>query len=100
MKNFFEGNEVLVNSASEVASACLDMEGGAFFLAWSSELIRDLTVEGYVRSATLATQKLCEAVGVDVPQDCAESAEKAETLVQISLFAEALSDCVTADMGQ
>lgn len=94
MKNFFEENEVLLNSASEVSSACLDMEGGAFFLAWSSELIRDLAAEGYVRGATLAARKLCEAVGVDVPQDCVESGDKAETLVRLSVLAEALEDCM------
>ena len=51
MENNFEQYGVLLGSASEVAEACLDMEGGAFFLAWAGELIQDLADTGYCRSA-------------------------------------------------
>ena len=53
------------DSASESAEACLEMEGGAFFLACAGELILDLAVKGYCQSTCLAAQKLCKAVGVD-----------------------------------
>ena len=58
--------EVLLDSANEAASAYLDMEGGAFLLAWAGELIQDLAAEGNVRSAALAAKKLCEAVDVEM----------------------------------
>ena len=51
MENIFEQYGTLLNSASEAAEACLDMEGGAFFLAWAGELIQDLADKGYCRSA-------------------------------------------------
>ena len=82
MDNNFKQYEALLDSAVEAAEACLDKEGGAFLLAWSSELIRNLTVERYVRGANPAAQKLCESVCIDVPQNCAENTKKAETLVQ------------------
>ncbi len=94
MENNFEQYEALLDSVSEVAEACLDMEGGAFFLAWSGELIRELTEKGYVRSAVLTVQKLCEAVGVEMPHDFSMNAEKEEPLAWLRLFTEALMDCV------
>ena len=92
MRNNFEQYDALVYSASEVTSACLDMEGGAFFLAWTDELIRELTEKGYVRSAVLTARKLCEAVGVEMPHDFFMNAEKAEPLAWLHLFSEALRD--------
>ena len=65
MGNNFEQYETLLRSASEAAEACLDMEGGAFFLSWVGEMIQDLATKGYCRSACLTAQKLCEAVGVE-----------------------------------
>ena len=65
MENNFEQHETLIGSASEAAEACLDMEGGTFFLALTGELIQNLAGKSYCRSARLAAQKLCEAVGVD-----------------------------------
>lgn len=94
MENNFEQYETLLDSASEAAEACLDMEGGAFFLAWSDELIRELTEKGYVRSAILTMRKLCEAVGVEMPRDFSMNAEKAEPLAWLCLFTEALRDCM------
>ena len=94
MRNNFEQYEALLDSTSEVAEACLDMEGGAFFLAWVGELIRDLAGKGYIRSAVLTAQKLCEAVGVEMSHDFSMNAEKAEPLAWLRLFAEALRDCM------
>ena len=53
MEHDFEQYKTLLDSASEVAEACLDMEGGAFLLAWTGELIRDLATAGNFRSARL-----------------------------------------------
>ena len=95
MENNFEQYEALLGCASEAAEACLDMEGGAFFLAWAGELIQELTDEGYCRSARLAAQKLCKTVGVDWAwAECAEMAS-AEKQVWLNLFAEALMNHVT-----
>ena len=88
--------EVLLNSANEAASAYLDMEGGAFLLAWAGELIQDLAAEGNVRSATLAAKKLCEAVDVEMQWEAFEQTEKAEKQAWLCLFAEALMDHVIA----
>ena len=94
MENNFEQYEALLSNVSEVAEACLDMEGGAFFLAWSDELIQELTEKGYVRSAILTARKRCEAVGVEMPHDFSMNAEKAELLAWLCLFTEALRDCM------
>ena len=94
MRNNFEQYDALLNGASEVTSARQAMEGGAFFLAWSDELIRELTEKGYVRSAILTARKLCEAVGVEMPDDFSMNAEKAEPLAWLCLFTEALRDCM------
>lgn len=94
MENNFEQYGTLLDNASEAAEACLDMEGGTFFLAWSDELIRELTEKGYVRSAVLTAQKLCEAVGVEMSHDFSMNAEKAEPLAWLRLFTEALRDCM------
>ena len=51
MENNFEQYEALLSNVSEVAEACLDMEGGAFFLSWVGELIQKLAAKGYCRSA-------------------------------------------------
>lgn len=93
MLNNFEQYVTLLDSASETAEACLDMDGGAFFLAWAGELIQDLAAMGYCRSARLTAQKLCQAVGVDWA--CAEcnELEATERQAWLNLFAEALMDC-------
>ena len=65
MVNNFEQYGTLLDSVSETEKACLDMEGGAFFLAWAGELIQDLADKGYCQSTCLTAQKLCEAVGVE-----------------------------------
>ena len=94
MENNFEQYEALLDSAAETAEACLDMEGGAFLLSWASELIQAIAAEGYCRSACLMAQKLCEAVGAEMPQDFSMNAEKTEPLTWLRFFAEALADCV------
>lgn len=95
MGNNFEQYETLLGSASEATEACLDMEGGAFFLAWAGELIQDLAAKGYRRSACLTAQKLCEAVGVEWPWAECNKLEPTEKLTWLKLFAEALVGHVT-----
>lgn len=94
MEDNFEQYGTLLDSASEAAEACLDMEGGAFFLAWAVELIQDLTDKGYCRSACLTAQKLCKAVGVDWRWIGHDELEPAQTQVWLNLFVEALMDHV------
>lgn len=94
MENNFEQYETLLGSASEAAEACLDMEGGAFFLSWTGELIQDLAAKGYRRSACLTAQKLCAAVGVDLVRAECDKLEPVEKPAWINLFAEALMDYV------
>ena len=94
MENNFEQYGTLLDSASETAEACLDMEGGAFFLAWAGELIQDLADKGYCRSACLTAQKICEAVGVDRVRAESDDLAPAEKQVWLNLFAETLMDHV------
>ena len=90
MENNFEQYGALLGSASEVAEACLDMEGGVFFLAWAGELIQDLAGKGYCRSACLTAQRLCEAVGVDRVWSERDELELPEKQAWLNLFAETL----------
>ena len=92
MKNNFEQYGTLLDSASEAAEAYIDMEGGAFFLAWVGELIQDLAGKGYFRSACLTVQKLCESVGTDCAWAEREELEPMEEQAWLNLFAEALMD--------
>ena len=94
MENNFEQYRTLLDSASEAAEACLDMEGGAFFLAWAGELIQDLADKGYCRSACLTAQKLCKAVGVDWAWAECDELEPAEKQVWMNLSAGILMDHV------
>ena len=90
MENNFEQYGSLLGSVSEIADACLDMEGGDFFLAWAGELIQDLADKGYCRSACLTAQKLCEAVSIDwVWAECDELGP-AKKQAWLNLFAEIL----------
>ena len=95
MRNDVKNYEALLESANETASAYLDMEGGEFLLSWTGELIRDLAAEGNVRSAAMAVQKLCEAVGVEMQWGAFEGLEKTEKQAWLRLFTEALMDCVS-----
>lgn len=95
MRNNFEQYEALLASASETAEACLDMEGGAFFLAWAGELIRDLAAKGYCRSACLTAKKLCETVDVDLAWAEFNELEQTEKLTWLKLYADALMGHVT-----
>lgn len=94
MENNFEQYGILLDSASEAAKACLDMEGGAFFLTWAGELIQDLAGKGYVRSANLAVQKLCEAVGIDWTWAECDKLDPMKKQIWLNLFAEILMDHV------
>ena len=95
MENNFEQYGTLLGSASEVAEAYLDMEGGAFFLAWAGELIQDLADKGYCRSACLTDQRLCGAVGVDRVLAESDELESEEKQVWLNMFAGVLMDHVT-----
>ena len=90
MENNFEQYETLLGCVSETAEACLDMEGGAFFLAWAGELIQNLTSAGYFRSARLTVQKLCKAVGADCAWAEHDELEPMEKQAWLRLFAETL----------
>ena len=96
MENNFEQYEILLDSASEVAEACLDMEGGAFLLTWTGELIRDLVAAGCFRSAGLTLQKLCEAVNVDWVWVGYNELGPEEKSAWSNLFAGALMDYIMA----
>lgn len=92
MENKFEQYQTLLGCVSETAEACLDMEGGSFFLAWAGELIQDLVGKGYFRSARLTAQKLCEAVGTDCAWAERDGLEPMEKQAWLSLFTETLMD--------
>ena len=94
MENNFEQYVMLLDSASETAEACLDMEGGAFFLAWAGELIQDLAGKGYCRSARLTAQKLCKTVDSDCAWAEQDKLEPSEMQTWLNLFAETLMDHV------
>ena len=82
MENKFEQYQTLLGCVSETAEACLDMEGGAFFLAWAGELIQDLVGKGYFRSARLTDCAWAERDGL----------EPMEKQAWLSLFTETLMD--------
>ena len=92
MENDLKQYELLLERAAEAAEACLDMEGGAFLLAWTGELIRDLAAAGYFRSANLTAQRLCESVGVDWTWSEYDELTPEEKSAWLNLFAEALMD--------
>ena len=94
MENNFEQYETLLGRAFEMAEACLDMEGGAFSLAWIGELIRDLAAAGHFKSARLTIQKLCETVGVDWTWAEYDELTSEEKSAWVNLFAGALMDHV------
>ena len=94
MENYSGQHEALVSNATEVAEACLDMEGGAFFLAWVGELIQKLLVKGYRQSALLTAQKLCKAVGVDSAWPGYDILELMEKQTWLNLFAVVLMNHV------
>ena len=100
MENKFEQYQTLLGCVSETAGACLDMEGGAFFLAWAEELIQDLADKGYCRSACLAAQRLCETVGVDWAGAECDELGPAGKQTWLNLFAETLMDHVTTAVNQ
>ena len=94
MENNFEEYKNLVNRVSVAASAYLDMEGGAFLLAWTGELIRNLATAGCLQSARLTIQKMCESVGVDWAWTGYDELEPVEKQAWMNLFTDALMDCV------
>ncbi len=100
MRNNFKQYEALLTDAAETADACLNMEGGALFVAWNSELIQKLAEAGCFRSACFAVKKLCETAGVgpDLTEfDCLEREEKQAWL---ELFAGTMMDRASASAGQ
>ena len=99
MENNFKQYGLLLGSAAETAEACLDMEGGAFLLAWTGELIRNLLAAGHLKSARLTIQKLCESVGVEWTWSEYDELAPEEKSVWLNLFAGALMEHVTAVAG-
>ena len=99
MENNFKQYELLLDSAAEATEACLDMEGGAFLLAWTGELIRDLAAAGHFRSARLTIQKLCESMGVKWALTGYDELPPEEKSAWLNLFTEVLLDHVTAVAG-
>ena len=94
MRKNTEQYTALLDNATKIASAYLDMKNGTFLLAWSSELIRDLAAAGYVRSAALTINKLCKAVSVETQWIAHEEIKKEEKQAWFLIFAEALMDQV------
>ena len=92
MENNFKQYETLLGSAAEVAEACLNMEDGAFLLAWAGELIRDLATAACFRSALLTVQKLFEAASVDWSWSEYDELAPEEKSVWLNLLTEALMD--------
>ena len=94
MENNFKQYEALLDSAAEAAEACLDMEGGAFLLAWTGELIQDLATAGHFKSARLTIQKLCETVSIDCAWSEYDELPPEKKSAWLNLFAGALVDRV------
>ena len=94
MENNLKQYETLLDSTSEAAEACLDMDGGAFLLDWTGELIRDLAAAGYCRSAHLTAQKLCETAGVNWTWAGYDELAPEEKPAWLNLFAGTLMDRV------
>ena len=99
MENNFEQYETLLGRAFEVAEAYLDMEGGAFLLAWTGELIRDLAAAGHFKSARWTIQKLCETAGVDWTWTGYDELAPEEKSAWLNLFAGALVEHVMTAAG-
>ena len=97
MENNFEQYEAILGSAAEVAEACLDMECGAFLLAWVGELIQDLVAAGCFRSACLTIQKLCETADVDWAWTGYDELGPEEKSAWLNVFAGALMDHVMTE---
>jgi len=99
MKNNFKQYEAMLKTAAETADACLDMEGGAFFLSWTGELLQELTAAGRLESATFAAKKLCEAVGVETRWTEYDGLDRDKKRTWLELFAGALMDHVSISAG-
>ena len=92
MKNNFRQYEWVLSSVSEVAEVLSNMEGGAFILAWTAELICDLVETENFEGAFLAVQKLCEASGVEGQRAAQEEQRSVDEKIWLGLFTEALMD--------
>lgn len=92
MKNNFRQYEEVLNSASEVAEVLSNMEGRAFILAWTAELICDLAAAENFEGACLAVQKLCEVSGVEGQWTTREKQGSADEKILFDLFTEDLMD--------
>ncbi len=100
MRNNFKQYEALLTDAVETADTCLDMEGGALFVAWNGELIQDLAAAGCFRSACFAVKKLCEVAGVEPEWTEFDGLEREEKQAWLELFAEVLMDQVSISAGK
>jgi len=100
MRNNFKQYEAMLEVAAETAEACLDMEGGALFVAWNGELIQELAAAGCIRSACFAVNKLCETAGVEPEWMECDGLERDEKRAWLEMFAGTLMDRVNASAGQ
>ncbi len=94
MKDNFKRYVAMLEVAAETANACLDMEGGVFFLAWIGELLQELTAAGCFQSACLAVKRLFEAFGVKPEWTEYDGLGRVEKQAWMKLFAGALLDHV------
>jgi len=99
MRNIFKQYEAMLEVAAETAEACLDMEGGAFFLSWIGELLQEMTAAGRFESACFAAKKLCEAVGVEVGWTEYDGLGRDEKQAWMKLFTGALLDQANTSAG-
>lgn len=92
MSNFLAQYEAVLNCAVEAANAYLDMEGGSFILALTSELIQGLVEAGDHEGAILVIRQVCEAANVECDWVRQEECGKDDTRIWPSLFSEILTE--------
>lgn len=92
MKNILGQYKTILNSAADAANAYFDMEGGVFLLAWTGELIQELTASGSFRGALLTIQNLCSAVDIELQWAAYDQMGREEKQAWLHLFAESLMD--------
>lgn len=96
MCNFLTQYEAVLNSAVESANTYLDMEGGAFILALTSELVQSLTDAGNHEGAILVIQRVCETIDVDCRWTKQKKQRDETAEVWSALFAETLAEHLEA----
>lgn len=92
MSNFLTQYEAVLNCAVEAANVYLDMEGGSFILALTSELIQGLVEAGDHEGAILVIRQVCEAASVECDWARHEECGEDDTRIWPSLFSEILTE--------